>query len=225
MIKVQTAEEIIEEVESYDDYDMGPGGATKAPLTSGGGCDKVMTPYYMARNIVRFFRPKGLILEPCRGTGGFATAIEEYAKEEGDCLDRVRHIMFAPSADFWKYDWCEIDDGRDFYDYKGPRANWIITNPPFSLLKETKSQKSFLRHAFENADNVAFYFTINHGLALSWRISLAKEYRMGIKNVILTHRPQEFPSSGFQWGVVHWQYGYEGPQHWHDKIEEWRPRD
>ena len=67
-----------------------------------------MTPPAVARIIVDHFRPTGLCLEPCRGTGNIY-----------QCLPKPR-------------EWCEITEGVDFFDYKG-RADWIITNPPYSI--------------------------------------------------------------------------------------------
>ena len=33
--------------------------------------DIVMTPVYLAKNIIEHFEPTGLILDPCRGEGAF----------------------------------------------------------------------------------------------------------------------------------------------------------
>ena len=33
--------------------------------------DIVMTPEYLAKDIIQHYEPKGLILDPCRGTGAF----------------------------------------------------------------------------------------------------------------------------------------------------------
>ena len=33
--------------------------------------DIVMTPEYLAQDIIQHYEPKGLILDPCRGTGAF----------------------------------------------------------------------------------------------------------------------------------------------------------
>ena len=74
-------------------------------LAQKNGNDRVMTPIYLAEQIVNHFKPDGKILEPCCGTGNFLK------------------VMRA--------DWCEIDKGRDFLEVKG-EWNWIITNPPYS---------------------------------------------------------------------------------------------
>lgn len=70
--------------------------------------DKVMTNKKIAKKIVDYFKPMGLILEPCRGSGNF------YRYFEG------------------LKDWCEIDEKRDFLKYN-KKVDWIITNPPYSI--------------------------------------------------------------------------------------------
>lgn len=59
------------------------------------------------------------ILKPCCGNGVIWRALE--------------HVPWVDSID-----WCEIDKGRDFLEWKfeNERFDFIITNPPFSLAKE-----------------------------------------------------------------------------------------
>ena len=92
------------------------------PLAQAG--DAVWTPDWCAEDMVRYFKPVGRVLEPCRGSGAF-----------------MRHL---PDA-FW----CEIKDGKDFFEWH-EAVDWIITNPPYSLTRE------FLRHAISVAENVVF---------------------------------------------------------------------
>lgn len=68
--------------------------------------DIVNTPDWVARDMVQWFKPTGKILEPCRGDD----AIYRYLPEGSD--------------------WCEINMGRDFFQWS-KKADWIITNPPF----------------------------------------------------------------------------------------------
>ena len=70
--------------------------------------DVVMTPPETADWIIKYFKPTGKILEPCRGTGEFYNKFPETK------------------------DWCEISEGKDFFKYT-KKVNWIITNPPFSI--------------------------------------------------------------------------------------------
>lgn len=73
--------------------------------------DKIMTNENIAKKIIKYFKPTGLILEPCKGSGNFYSNFKE------------------------KKDWCEIDKGRDFLKYN-KRVDWIITNPPYSIYDE-----------------------------------------------------------------------------------------
>jgi hypothetical protein len=69
-----------------------------------------MTPPELAKAIVDHFRPAGIILEPCSGTGSFLKAL--------------------PPATLH----CEIAEGTDFLQFRTP-VEWIITNPPWSDIK------------------------------------------------------------------------------------------
>lgn len=86
--------------------------------------DKVFTPVWAAQDMVAHFAPSGVVLDPCRGDGAIF-----------DLLDGAL--------------WCEIDEGRDFFDFAAP-VDWIITNPPYD------QTRAFMRHAFTLADNVVF---------------------------------------------------------------------
>lgn len=69
--------------------------------------DVVFTPPELARDVVRFFRPGGLCLDPCAGSGVF--------------------LDLLPAGS----EWCEITRGRDFYAWSKP-VDWVIGNPPYS---------------------------------------------------------------------------------------------
>ena len=71
--------------------------------------DDVQTPVHLAERIVRHFKPRGKILEPCCGEGRF--------------------LSFMPGAS-----WCEIQKGRDFLRWRKP-VDWIVTNPPWSQIR------------------------------------------------------------------------------------------
>lgn len=46
-------------------------------------------------------------------------------------------------------EWCEIEKGRDFFDYD-ERVDYIFTNPPWSRIRE------FLIHSMKVADEIYF---------------------------------------------------------------------
>jgi len=71
--------------------------------------DVVYTPPELAQDIISFFRPSGLCLDPCAGDGAFY------------------NLLPAGS------EWCEIERGRDFYAWTSP-VDWIVSNPPYSNL-------------------------------------------------------------------------------------------
>lgn len=89
--------------------------------------DKVYTPDWCAQDMVDHFHPSGRILEPCKGGGAFLRAL--------------LNDTF----------WCEIDEGVDFFDWVEP-VDWIITNPPYSILKE------FFVHSMSVTNNIVFLF-------------------------------------------------------------------
>jgi hypothetical protein len=72
--------------------------------------DDVQTPLALARLLVRHFKPRGRVLEPCRGDGNI--------------------LRYLPR----RADWCEIKAGRDFFNWK-VKVDWILTNPPWSQIR------------------------------------------------------------------------------------------
>ena len=72
--------------------------------------DVVFTPDWLAKQIVSMFDIKGKVLEPCKGEGAFLKYLPENT------------------------DWCEIADGKNYYDYN-EKVDWIVTNPPYSDYK------------------------------------------------------------------------------------------
>lgn len=71
--------------------------------------DDVQTPPELARLVVEHFKPKGKILEPCKGNGNF--------------------LACMPGAA-----WCEIKLGKDFFAWD-KKVDWIVTNPPWSQIR------------------------------------------------------------------------------------------
>lgn len=73
--------------------------------------DVVYTPEWIALDMIKHFKPEGIILDPCSGGGVFFNNLE------GN-----------------KY-FCEIEKGVDFFDFELP-VRWIISNPPYSIFDE-----------------------------------------------------------------------------------------
>ncbi len=161
---------------------MSKNGPTQPNRTSVGTVnDVVMTPASTAETIMNHYKPTGTILEPCRGTG-----------------------MFYNLMDSNKRDYCEISEGKDFFNYN-KKVDWIITNPPFSIFD------LFLLKAFETADNVVFFCPLNK-VFKSMKIDKMIQNYGGIKEV--THMGgggrHGFPF-GFAVGCIYYKKNYEGP--------------
>lgn len=103
--------------------------------------DKIYTPLPIAKTIIDLFDLKGKVLDGFRGGGAFYDQLPETVEK----------------------DWCEIDDGRDFFDYS-EKVDWIISNPPYSILEEV------LDHSFEIADNVVYLLPLSKVVSSMGRI-------------------------------------------------------
>jgi len=150
--------------------------------------DVVMTPVDLAWRIVDHFSPSGRVLEPASGgaEGGF-----------------ISHPAFT--------DWCEVRLGKDFYDWE-EHVDWIITNPPYSLLSQ------FLEACLTVADNVVLapiHFT--HCVSSKKRMKMIRDLGFSIKEVVLLDTPAKpWPQTGFQYVCIHFQRGYQGDVKWTD---------
>jgi len=73
--------------------------------------DVVYTPAWAAEDMVRHFKPSGIILDPCRGEGIF-------------------HNLLPSGSP-----WCEISEGIDFFGFT-EQVDWVIGNPPYSMTRK-----------------------------------------------------------------------------------------
>lgn len=87
--------------------------------------DVVYTPGWVVTDMLAHFRPSGRILDPCRGKGAFTDQLP------------------ADTA------WCEITNGRDFFDWHEP-VDWVLGNPPYSLTRK------WFRHSYGVAENLLY---------------------------------------------------------------------
>ena len=140
--------------------------------------DNVMTPEWVAKKMLEHFKPTGRILDPCRGSGVFSSLID-------GC------------------EWCEIKDGRDFYNCSG-KYDWIIGNPPYSVFS------NFLRHSFKLADNICYLIPANKVFNSYRMMKEVVEYG-GVKEmlVIAPGAKLKFPI-GFCIAAVFFQREYKG---------------
>lgn len=158
-------------------------GLGRQPVRGTATNDRVMTPLPLAQALAAALQPSGVILEPTAGTGNFVRALEPY----GD----VR--------------WCEIDRGRDFFDWTQP-VDEIVTNPPWSLFAKV------LAHALRLARRrVALVATVNH-FWTRYRRDLVRRAGFGIERIIECDAPKEWGApTGFQLAMVVLTRGFEGP--------------
>lgn len=149
------------------------------PLAPRGGNDKVWTPDDLAQQVVAHFRPTGSMLEPCRGAGAFVRAMPGCA-------------------------WCEIDQGKDFFDAVG-KYDWIVTNPPWSKFRP------FLIRSMAMADNIVFLSLVN-AFFMRARVDDMRRNSFGIVEILmLPTPPKPWPQTGFQLGATHIRRGHTGP--------------
>lgn len=73
--------------------------------------DYVLTPEFIALDMIDFFKPIGSILDPCRG---------------------LNHVFYD---NIKGCDYCEIQEDVNFFEYTN-KVDWIIGNPPYSIFKE-----------------------------------------------------------------------------------------
>ncbi len=155
------------------------------PLAPKGGNDRVYTPPALAERIVRHFKPEGRILEPCRGLGAFSDAM--------------------PGCE-----WCEINDGCDFFDVL-ERYDWIVTNPPWSQFR------SFMRKSMEVSRDVVFLSLVN-AFFMRRRVQDMSEAGFGIVEIVMIPTPKKpWPQTGFQLGATRFSHAYAGSI----KITHW----
>lgn len=140
--------------------------------------DICYTPDEVAREVVELYSPAGHILEPCKGAGVFS--------------------KYLPGAD-----WCEIREGRDFFEYRN-RVDWIVSNPPYSIFAK------WLRHSFEVADHIVYLIPIIRCFVSPRIIADIKHYG-GIRH-FRVFKEACFPdwTINFAIGAVYFQRGYSG---------------
>lgn len=97
--------------------------------------DIYYTPDNLAKDIVKYFKPKGKILEPCAGAGAFLRALPDNTE------------------------WCEIEKQKNFFEYKD-KVDWIVTNPPFSKITHFLNHSFKISNNVVFLLNVAALFTV-----------------------------------------------------------------
>lgn len=155
-------------------------GRGKGLMTGNDKNDKIYTPLEVAKRIIDIFQPTGKVLDAFKGKGAF-------------------YDQYPNSVE---KDWCEIDDGRDFFDYE-EKVDWIITNPPYSILDEV------LEHSFKIADNVVYLVPISKIFTSLKRIRSILNFG-NIKEIhVISASKCGFPF-GFPACAIWFKRGYKG---------------
>jgi hypothetical protein len=140
--------------------------------------DIVFTPDWLAEKIVSMFDIGGIVLEPCKGEGAF--------------------MKYLPPDT----EWCEIADGRNFYDYT-KKVDWIVTNPPYSDFNR------FLEHSFELADNIVLLVPVAKLMKSMGTLTSIFSYGGIVSCHFLPASKAGFPF-GFPCGIYYLKRGYTG---------------
>ncbi len=155
-------------------------GRGKGLITGEKPNDKVCTPLPVAKQIIDLFPIEGKVLDGFKGKGAFYNQLPETVEK----------------------DWCEIDEGRDFFEYH-EKVDWIISNPPYSILDEV------FEHSFEIADNAVYLLPLSKIFSSMGRIRTILNYG-NIKEIhILSASKCGFPF-GFPACAVWLKRGYRG---------------
>jgi hypothetical protein len=146
--------------------------------------DVVYTPDWVAKDMVNFFKPSGRILEPCKGDGVFLKYLPPHTE------------------------WCEIEEGRDFFAIHD-RYDWIVGNPPYSCLSK------WFEHSFRLSDNVLFFIPFAYTFSGMARIGIIRDYGW-IPSFRIYGSMTEIGwtvRGGTPAAAVHFQRGYTGPMY------------
>lgn len=113
--------------------------------------DRIFTPKDIVQDILEWVKPYGRVLEPFRGDGAFYNELNK---------DQVN---------IYSLHWCEIDEGKDFFDFD-IKVDFIITNPPYSIFTEV------LEHSFKIADNVIMLIPHNKVFTSDKRLDMIEAF-------------------------------------------------
>ena len=140
--------------------------------------DVVYTPNREAYDMINYFKPSGRILEPCRGLGAFT--------------------QYLPDAE-----WCDIEQGRDFFAWNEP-VDWCFGNPPYGQFSK------WMYHSMTISENICYLIPLDKPFISGKMIIKMLEWG-GAKHMRFygTGHELKFPT-GFAVGAVYFQRDYFG---------------
>lgn len=142
--------------------------------------DKVYTPENIAKLIINKFNLSGKVLDPFKGQGAFYNNYPETVNK----------------------DWCEIDEGKDFFEYK-EHVDWIVSNPPYSIYDEV------MNHSFEIADNIVYLVPLNKIVSSLGRVKKIQEFG-GVPYIYIIGASRCGFPFGFPCCAIYVKRGYTG---------------
>jgi len=142
--------------------------------------DKVYTPSNIAKAIIDEFDLTGKVLDPFRGKGAFYDNLPGTVNK----------------------DWCELDEGKDFFSYN-EKVDWVISNPPYSIFGQV------LDHTMELTDNIVYLIPINKLTSSFTRVKYLAAWGGIPKIILMSPKTVGFPF-GFAVGAVYFKKGYKG---------------
>lgn len=162
----------------------------------------VYTDPLFAKRIIDYFSPQfqenDTFLDPCRGKGAFFDHLPD------------------------KKDYCELQEGKDFFDYD-QKVSWVITNAPW----KGSVYAAFTAHAFQLAENVVYLVKLFGALGTDRRLRDARNNSMFLKEIItVPWKLANFTfadgskkaSEGFTLAVIHWQKNYQQGTRWNQWL-------
>lgn len=142
--------------------------------------DDIMTPLEISKKIIDMFDIQGTILDPFKGEGSFYNQFPKGNKKM----------------------WCEIKEGKDFFEFE-QNVDWIISNPPYSILDEV------LEHSFKIANNIVYLVPLSKIVSSMKRIRKIDNYG-GVPFIyILSASKCKFPF-GFPACAIYIKKNYKG---------------
>lgn len=136
----------------------------------------------VARAIIDHFQPTGKVLEPFRGSGVFFNELPKGTQ------------------------WCEIEDGRDFFEFN-EQVDWIVTNPTWSDLTKV------MEKAFSIAQHTVLLIPLSKLYSSVPRMKLEKEVA-GVREHLLLGSGRDIGFDlGFPMAAIHFERGYHGAFH------------